>query len=279
MNHFDLNLMRTFIEVYRHSSFTIAAENIGISQPGVSGAIRKMEQNLGYQLFVKQGRGIQPTAAAHKLAKRTQQAYDEITNALSDTEQFNVFVTEALIHIVSDIEDINLEEMSVDQHTIIQSLRNQSLDMAISVFTVNDPSLEFEPIFEEEPVVVCRKGHPNIGEELSVEKFYELGHVVLATKWEKLYAFEHGALEPVKERNIKLKVGSKSAMLLHVASSDHIAVLSKSLATRWAEVLDLHIIECPVRLRQFPYRLAYHKRHLSSESHQAMRNTLKAAFN
>ncbi len=39
MEKFDLNLLRIFIEVYNLKSITLAAESLGLTQPGVSGAI------------------------------------------------------------------------------------------------------------------------------------------------------------------------------------------------------------------------------------------------
>ena len=60
----------TFLEVYRQRSFTRAAENLLITQPAASQHIRQMETHYGCTLFVKTGRGIEPTAAADLLYQR-----------------------------------------------------------------------------------------------------------------------------------------------------------------------------------------------------------------
>lgn len=57
----------TFLAVYRHLSYTRAAEGLHISQPAVSQHIRQLEQHYGCQLFFKIGRGIEPTPAAKVL--------------------------------------------------------------------------------------------------------------------------------------------------------------------------------------------------------------------
>ena len=44
-------------------SFTAAAEALGVSQPAVAEQIRKLEQLLGADLFVRAGRGVVPTEA------------------------------------------------------------------------------------------------------------------------------------------------------------------------------------------------------------------------
>lgn len=57
----------TFLEVYRQRSYTQAAAVLHITQPAVSQHIRQLEQRYGCSLFVKAGRGIEPTAAGELL--------------------------------------------------------------------------------------------------------------------------------------------------------------------------------------------------------------------
>ncbi|OUO61667.1 hypothetical protein B5F74_03310 [Collinsella sp. An271] len=57
----------TFLEVCRQRSYTRAAEELHISQPAVSQHIRQLEQQYGCALFVKAGRGIEPTPAGDEL--------------------------------------------------------------------------------------------------------------------------------------------------------------------------------------------------------------------
>ncbi|MDD1827954.1 LysR family transcriptional regulator, partial [Photobacterium sp. ZSDE20] len=66
----DLNLLTTFLAVYKHSSITVASEQLDISQPAVSAAIKRLEGVVGKTLFVREGRGIAPTGAAVSLANK-----------------------------------------------------------------------------------------------------------------------------------------------------------------------------------------------------------------
>lgn len=275
MEEFDLNLIRTFLEVYRTGSFTLAGNNLNVSQPSVSAAIRKMEALIGYQLFVKQGRGIAPTASAHKLANRCQNAFSDIINAISDQANFNVYAVEDLIHSLMEIKDIQIHESSLDQFQIIQQLKNQSVDLAIAVFTIKDPSLVIEPLFSEPAVVVCKENHPTIGNEISKEQFYQMEHIILTTQWDNLSGFEYGALEPVQERTHKIKVGSKSTKLHLVSSSNAIAVVPLSFANKWKDALNIKILASPIELREVSYSLAYHKRYVGSEQHKILRKKIK----
>lgn len=60
----------TFLEVYRHRSFTRAAESLLITQPAASQHVKQLEAHYGCPLFVKTGRGIEPTPAAEMLYRR-----------------------------------------------------------------------------------------------------------------------------------------------------------------------------------------------------------------
>lgn len=74
----DLNLLRTFLAVYRSGSLTAAAPSLGLSQPTVTAQIRALEQHTGRQLFVRLARGVQPTQFAHELAARVTAPLDAL---------------------------------------------------------------------------------------------------------------------------------------------------------------------------------------------------------
>lgn len=57
----------SFLAACRTRSFTRAAEELHVSQPAVSQHIRQLERHYGHALFVKTGRGVEPTAAGELL--------------------------------------------------------------------------------------------------------------------------------------------------------------------------------------------------------------------
>ncbi|MGW6564164.1 LysR family transcriptional regulator [Streptomyces sp. NPDC054975] len=66
----DLNLVRTFLAVYRSGSFTSAAQILGISQPTVTTQVKALERQSGRELFARLPRGVAPTPYAQDLAAR-----------------------------------------------------------------------------------------------------------------------------------------------------------------------------------------------------------------
>lgn len=65
---YDPVLLRTFLAVAGGSSFTAAAQQLGISQPTVSQQMRRLEDEVGRPLFVRETRGVRLTESGEALA-------------------------------------------------------------------------------------------------------------------------------------------------------------------------------------------------------------------
>jgi DNA-binding transcriptional LysR family regulator len=78
----DLNLLATFLEIYRTGSISTAASVRGISQPAASGHLARLEQHVGTALFVRTPRGVLPTERADALARLAGPHLDRLAHAL-----------------------------------------------------------------------------------------------------------------------------------------------------------------------------------------------------
>ncbi|ANZ41330.1 LysR family transcriptional regulator [Lentzea guizhouensis] len=78
----DLDLLATFLEIYRSGSLTAAASRRGLTQPAVSGQLARLESSVGEPLFVRGGRGVTPTPRADDLARRVGPHLDQLRSAL-----------------------------------------------------------------------------------------------------------------------------------------------------------------------------------------------------
>lgn len=68
-----LRNIQTFVQVAETGSFTLAAEALGYSQPAVSFQIKKLEEDLGVQLFERIGHTVSLTSAGEKALAYAQQ--------------------------------------------------------------------------------------------------------------------------------------------------------------------------------------------------------------
>src|ERR1700761_8425871 len=72
---FDLNLMKAFDALYAERHVTRAGSRIGLSQSAMSGALTRLRELLGDELFVRIPSGMQPTHPAHDLAGPGSEAF------------------------------------------------------------------------------------------------------------------------------------------------------------------------------------------------------------
>ncbi|HEY5835602.1 LysR family transcriptional regulator [Streptomyces sp.] len=82
----SLDLLSTFLEIYRAGSLSAAAQRLGVTQPAITGQLARLEEQLGEQLFVRSRRGVTPTQRAAVLAARVGLHVDELRGALGSVD-------------------------------------------------------------------------------------------------------------------------------------------------------------------------------------------------
>lgn len=76
----NLEWYRTFKSVYKNGNFSLAAKELFISQPAVSQQIAMLEAHVGYTLFNRKSKGVEPTEYAKLLNNLIIDALDRLEN-------------------------------------------------------------------------------------------------------------------------------------------------------------------------------------------------------
>ncbi|MFA0440111.1 LysR family transcriptional regulator [Vibrio sp. 10N.286.49.C2] len=274
----DLNLLTTFFAVYKQRSITLAADQLELTQPAVSAAIRRLEAVIGKALFVREGRGIVPTSTAVQLATRIEDPLSIIDNVDKHTYDLKVYCTESLIHFITGVDGIKLSEAPLDESELFDALVTQKIDIVIDVVSSKKHSLLEEALFEEEAVCLTRIDHPRIGETLTQEAYYQEQHIALKLKRGDMNTVEFLSQGEQKPRNVKIETSSISSMLILASTTDYIASSTRSFAEQWAPKLGLRIHPIPLSLSKFKFRMLYHKRYVNDNHHRKIREDLINAF-
>src|ERR1700744_996474 len=74
----SLNGLRAFEAAARHLSFTNAAAELNVTQTAISHQIRRLEQELGIRLFVRQNRALSLTAEAKDYLPVIRSAFNDL---------------------------------------------------------------------------------------------------------------------------------------------------------------------------------------------------------
>jgi DNA-binding transcriptional LysR family regulator len=291
----DLNLLKVFATVYRHQSITLAAEEMGMTQPGVSGLLKRLKAQLGSELFIRSGRGIAPTRHAQELIRQIEPALAQINNALENLDGFNtesphrfvVYASEPImLMLLPMIEaDTALGQVSIELHPtrsnedqLINDLQQRQADLAIEFSNHASSSFFTETLFEDDMCVIVRKGHPRIIDSISEEGFYKERHITLKLRREQVYLADYFTTERLKERRVAAECTSLVSQMSMVSTSDCIAIMTQSIARMFADKLDIQVLPSPFTTIPINHRLMVHNRDKKSPSSMWLREKLKSYF-
>ncbi|MFF4559844.1 LysR family transcriptional regulator [Streptomyces sp. NPDC001435] len=165
----DLNLLRTFLAVYRSGSFTGAGQLLGLSQPTVTTQMRTLERQAGRELFERLPRGVAPTAVADELAARIAAPMDELAavagphpvpggrtdpvHLAGPAEFLCISVLPALAPLVA--EGVRLRVATGLTDPLLDELRAGRHDLVISTTRPRGRTLSAVPLADEEFVLVA----------------------------------------------------------------------------------------------------------------------------
>ena len=87
----NLSQYKIFYEVAKAGNISKAAKELYISQPAISKAISKLEDNLGLSLFTRSSRGVQLTSEGEILFEHTREAFDALDRGEQELKRIQEF--------------------------------------------------------------------------------------------------------------------------------------------------------------------------------------------
>ena len=166
---------------------TRAAEEIHMTQPAVSLAIRELEQYYGVALFDRMGRRLCITQAGEKFreyASHIVSLFDDMEKGMRDWDAFGILRVGASITIGSQflpnyVKAFCTRYPGTEVHAVVgpsdhleQQLMDNDLDFALIEGAARLPALVCEPYMEDRLVVVCPpSGAFRQGQTISQETF------------------------------------------------------------------------------------------------------------
>ncbi|MCF0143454.1 MAG: LysR family transcriptional regulator [Parasporobacterium sp.] len=156
-----------FMEIVKYGSFSTAATNLGISQPALSGYIRKLEKSLGIVLFDRSVNPVQLTAQgqayleyATKQAKLEEAFYNQIhdiegeaygTITIGGAVTSNICYLPAVVAAFkADFPHIDLKVIDGKVPDIARMAANDEVDFFFTPTKVNQDAFEYEPLLFED---------------------------------------------------------------------------------------------------------------------------------
>jgi len=191
--------LKYIITVAGENSFNDAAKVLFISQPSLSAAVRSLEKEIGFDIFVRSKTGITVTAKGAEFigyAKSVMEQYElldakfisqtDVRKTFSVSMQHYTFAVNAFVELVKQygMDEYEFEVHETKTYEVIDNVRNHRSEIGIlylNDFNKNvltklfaESNLQFEPLMECGIYVYMWKGHPLADrEELALEELQE----------------------------------------------------------------------------------------------------------
>lgn len=169
----DLRDLRCVEAIAETGSFIHAAQKLNMSQPSVSARMRSLEASLGLTLFIREPRGVSLTlegnellAHARRILRQMREAEDDLAALQRSpvglvrlglpTSLTGSIAVPLLERCFAELPHVKLRVVESMSGYLIQWLREETLDLAVTFGTVAPPGIEIEPLAREDLLLVAQ---------------------------------------------------------------------------------------------------------------------------
>lgn len=183
-------MLVVFEALCRYRSTSLAAEALGMTQPGVSQYLKQLREVFDDQLFVRAAKGLEPTDRSFALLEQVEEILNNCDRVLEkqlrsfdpkkDAYEFNVgfpvFHNKLVVHFLSyellkkyPLVKINL--INIDFEDALQAINDRKLDLYIGEGSSNLPkSYSVDLLHESKPYTVICSNNNKLFEKGTIER-------------------------------------------------------------------------------------------------------------
>jgi DNA-binding transcriptional LysR family regulator len=293
----DLNLLPIAVALYDELSVSRAARRLGMSQPAVSKALRRLRDTFNDPLFVRGPSGIVPTPRAHAIVRGARPHLKHLQEDLVKDERFDPATSARPITLaLSDIAEMAflgsvlerlrtyaprspVSTVSVDDAQLVDGLENGAIDLAAGYY----PALSLRNFRQRRLsrhgfACLMRAGHPLCRSRLTVSAFLAAEHIVIRPEHRSQEVLERF----IERRKMKRKVAMYTSNVLSVPfivmESQLIATLPYAVVTRFTSLTTRVAAALPPFDLTYDLKLHWHRRFDNEPRSIWLREQLAAVF-
>jgi len=178
----DWNLLRTFLAIAREKSVSRAATRLHLTQPAVSQALRRLEEQLSLRLVDRHGPRIEVTQAGVEVQKIAEEIYGTISRlALTQVNGENDISGAVRIATVSGIDfpaydeflaqfhraypRIEFESQEMRSADVLNSLQQKAVTIGLTPHRKLPKGIEARVFLRQRYALFCGRQHPLFGQD------------------------------------------------------------------------------------------------------------------
>ena len=294
----DLNLLPIAFALYDELSVSRAARVLGMSQPAVSMALRRMRETFDDPLFIRVPTGIAPTPRAHALiqaarplvAKLQQdllkgQTFDPATStqtftlALSDVGEM-AFLPRIVTRLQAQMPNATLRSVAMSGSLLAHEMEKGEIDLAAGYFpALHTKNFRQRRLSSHRFACLMRAGHPLWSATMTVDRFLKAEHLVVREEGRSQEVLERYLRRRRIRRSVRVYTAHFLGMPFILAQTDLIATIPYAIAQDFARMMpQLAVALPPFEIAGFDLKLHWHRRFDNEPRSRWLRDQLTVAF-
>ena len=292
----DLHLIRVLHTVLTERSVSRAAIRLGMHQPAVSAALKRLRELAGDPLLVRSGAGMVPTDAGLRMIEPGASILRSVEVLFSDARGFDPQSATSTFRIAaSDYLDplflpmvmaqvkrqaplcqVEIHPLSPDSN-YPADLSLGHVDLVIGNWLQPPEDLHMARLFEDDIVSLISLTHPAARRGWTVESWLSAEHIAPTPMQLGARGIIDQMLDSLTlQRNITARCAHFSLIPDMVASTLLVLTTGRQYCERFIDRLPLKIVDCPVPLPRLVYYQLWHERTHSSSSARWLRDLVKS---
>ena len=273
----ELNLLVIFDAIMTEKSITRTAERLSMTQPAVSNAVSRMRSAWKDELFVKDGRNIQPTSYAKNLWEQIREPLNQLSSAI-DPDEFDPQVARRTFRLsVSDIvvdtmwgdlrrlcereaPGINIHAVPYTIQGAQRVLDDADVDLVIGTTNPMPDSIRSSHLFDGCFVCAMRVDHPLAKPDLSLEEFIAADHLLVSLSGDSHAMTDQVLNEQGLSRRVAFTVNHFASAAPILMDTDLIAVLPAGAVYKFVVEGKLAVSPLPIDIPKTSISMLWHKR-------------------
>jgi DNA-binding transcriptional LysR family regulator len=292
----DLHLIRVLHTVLTERSVSRAAIRLGMHQPAVSSALKRLRDFAGDPLLVRSGPGMVPTETGLRMLEPSASILRAAQMLFSDARGFdpvtatNTFRVAAadyldplfLPTLVAQIKALApMSEIEIHPLSAASDYRTQLAQGEVDVVIGNWPAppqdLHLGRLFGDEVVCLVSKKHPAVRRGWDQASWLEVEHIAPMATHPGAKGFIDSHLAAVGlQRRIAARCPYFGLIPGMVASTLLVLTTGRQYCERFVDTLPVVILPCPVEFPRMMYYQLWHERTHTSASGRWLRERVKS---
>ena len=272
----DLTLLLVLLGLLRHGRAARVAEDMGLTQPAISHALKRLRAVFGDPLFLRRPQGMEPTSVALALQPQVAAAVEALRGAVAGAAPFvpgeatgevrisawdsaQGLIAPGLVRLfAARAPGLRLVFRMLDREAAAEALASGAVDLAVGYFPKPLPQGIAVPLYSEGYAVVGR--HEVLDGALTLERYLELPHLLVSPRGDTGGIVDTTLAAMGRERRVVAAIPQFLPALATAAETGAIATIPARMARRFAGVMGLRVAEPPLPLRSFRVSAVRHAR-------------------